>query len=275
MRRPHHTTSSRSPLRITLLMGIALTLLAACATVGDDGESSTDTTPATPDDVPDEGPGEDSPDEADIGATDEGQGATADTDEDGDAVENDAPSPEEGPSDPEAGDRPADDLELIEEQREEFLDARSTITSRGRIGSTIDRVAELESEYDATTTEDDRTQLTVPDHVLFDFDSAELRPEAGEALDDIIEVLEGHDDAPAEIRGHTDNIGSESYNQDLSERRAAAVVDYLVDGGIDGARLTASGAGFSEPVADNEHADGSDNPEGRAENRRVEVLIGG
>lgn len=208
--------------------------------------------------------GEDGPDEG----TEDGT-ATAD-----DGVADDG---DDGADD--AGERPASDLALAEQQREEFIEERagvSDLQSTGTIGSSTDRIGELESAYDATETEQQETQLTVPDNVLFDFDSDELRPEASDVLGEIAEVIEHYDGAAVEIRGHTDDIGSDAYNQDLSERRAEAVVRYLVDqAGVDAGRLTATGAGSSEPVADNANADGSDNPEGRAQNRRVEVTIDG
>lgn len=74
-------------------------------------------------------------------------------------------------------------------------------------------------------------------------------------------------DASFEVVGHTDNVGSDAYNQKLSEQRAEAVKGWLVSNGIDGARLSAKGEGESNPVADNGTA------EGRAQNRRVELRI--
>jgi outer membrane protein OmpA-like peptidoglycan-associated protein len=172
-----------------------------------------------------------------------------------------------------AGERPESDFELAEEQREEFLGA-SELQSTGTIGSTTDRIGDLESRYDATETDDAETQLTVPDNVLFDFDSDELRPEASEVLDEVAEVIDSYGDAAVEIVGHTDDIGAADYNQELSERRAASVVDHLVDeAGVDAGRLSSRGVGASEPIAPNANDDGSDDPDGRAANRRVEVNI--
>jgi OmpA-OmpF porin, OOP family len=75
------------------------------------------------------------------------------------------------------------------------------------------------------------------------------------------------------IEGHTDSIGSESYNQRLSERRALAVKHYLVSRGVAGDRLDTVGYGESRPVAPNKTPDGKDNPEGRAMNRRAELKV--
>lgn len=101
--------------------------------------------------------------------------------------------------------------------------------------------------------------------VNFDFDSAVIRPEAEAILETAAQVLKETPDVRVAIRGHTDSVGTDEYNQRLSERRANAVRDRLIALGIGAGRLTASGAGESEPVADNATADG------RAQNRRVEL----
>jgi OmpA-OmpF porin, OOP family len=75
-----------------------------------------------------------------------------------------------------------------------------------------------------------------------------------------------------QIESHTDNFGSDEYNQTLSEKRAQACADYLVEKGIDSGRLTTKGYGESQPVAPN-MVNGKDNPEGRAKNRRTEFKI--
>ena len=108
--------------------------------------------------------------------------------------------------------------------------------------------------------------------MLFDFDSTALKPDAsGDLVAEVIVLAEGR---PASIRGHTDSGGADAYNQDLSNRRALAVRDYLVQRhGIDAARLEAVGLGETQPLAPNENPDGSDNPGGREANRRVEVVL--
>lgn len=136
-------------------------------------------------------------------------------------------------------------------------------------------MGEILSELDTSSTPEG-TVITVPEVVLFDFDRAELKPEARATLADVAEVLAFYADAPVSVRGHTDSKGPDDYNQDLSERRAAAVVASLVDEhGVDPARLRAEGLGESQPVAPNERSDGSDDPEGRQQNRRVEILLEG
>lgn len=128
------------------------------------------------------------------------------------------------------------------------------------------RVAEILDDLEAVP-EPEGAVVEIPDTVLFDFDSAQLEPGASEVLDGVAEVLVLLEDAPAEVRGHTDAVGDDAYNQQLSEDRAAAVVTYLVEAGVDRAVLSSEGLGESEPVADN------DSESGRARNRRVEVVL--
>ncbi len=99
--------------------------------------------------------------------------------------------------------------------------------------------------------------------IRFDSGSATIRPESGSYLAQVVEMMDGHPGLRVEIQGHTDSDGSDASNQDLSERRAAAVRAYLVAAGIDGGRLTTVGFGESRPAASN------DTPEGMAANRRV------
>jgi len=99
--------------------------------------------------------------------------------------------------------------------------------------------------------------------VLFDFDKATLKPEAKEELDKACDILK-NDDLKIEVQGYTCDIGTGAYNQNLSERRANAVKDYLVEKGIDEGRLTAVGYGESNPAVSN------DSKENRMKNRRVE-----
>lgn len=97
----------------------------------------------------------------------------------------------------------------------------------------------------------------------FDIDSAIIKPQSYEGLDVAASLLKRVPTMRGVIEGHTDATGSERYNQALSERRAAAVSAYLIERGVDAARIPAKGMGESQPIADNETA------EGRAQNRRV------
>jgi outer membrane protein OmpA-like peptidoglycan-associated protein len=76
------------------------------------------------------------------------------------------------------------------------------------------------------------------------------------------------------IEGHTDSVGNDAYNQKLSERRAASVRQWFVRNGLGGVKFSSQGFGETKPVASNTRPDGSDDPEGRRKNRRVEIVIG-
>lgn len=103
--------------------------------------------------------------------------------------------------------------------------------------------------------------------ILFDFDKAGIKPESKPTLDEIAKLLTDKPDLRLDIVGHTDGQGTEAYNLDLSNQRAANVVAALVGTyGIDPTRLSSRGAGMSQPVASN------DTEDGRAKNRRVELV---
>ncbi len=101
--------------------------------------------------------------------------------------------------------------------------------------------------------------------LLFDFNKADIKPQYYKNLDQVITVLKQNPGMRIEIQGHTDNIGSATYNMKLSLKRAQAVANYLIAHGISANRLTVKGYGFTRPVAPN------DTPEGRALNRRVQL----
>jgi outer membrane protein OmpA-like peptidoglycan-associated protein len=117
------------------------------------------------------------------------------------------------------------------------------------------------------------TRLTVRNDVLFDFDKAELRPEAEEALRRVAEIIRQRRPRGVQIVGHTDAMGSDGYNQALSERRARSVEAWLAAHGDGLPPMQATGRGEAAPVAPNTTPEGRDNPEGRQQNRRVEVLL--
>ena len=131
-----------------------------------------------------------------------------------------------------------------------------------------DRVRALEAqlrEMEAQQTE--RGLLVTLGDVLFAFNKAELSAQAAPRLDKLANFLKQFPDRKLLIEGYTDSVGSDSYNQNLSDRRAQAVRDALVQRGVDSSRITARGYGKAHPVADNA------SPEGRAMNRRVEIVI--
>ena len=110
--------------------------------------------------------------------------------------------------------------------------------------------------------------------VLFDFDKADILPKAREALKQVAEVIREKGKGVVQIEGHTDSKGSDAYNQRLSERRANAVKDWLANKeGLKNVRFATRGFGAKKPVASNTKPDGSDDPDGRQKNRRVEIVV--
>lgn len=109
--------------------------------------------------------------------------------------------------------------------------------------------------------------VTILEGVNFEFDSARLRPDAVVILDEAASVLERRSDISVDVIGHTCSIGTEKYNQGLSERRAKSVYDYFIKKGIASDRLTTQGFGETKPAFSNATR------EGRAKNRRVELYV--
>jgi outer membrane protein OmpA-like peptidoglycan-associated protein len=115
-------------------------------------------------------------------------------------------------------------------------------------------------------------RLLVEADLFFDFDKATIRSDAEPALAAISGRV-GQTENPVVVEGHTDGKGADDYNQRLSEERAGAVKAYLVTHGTPAARVTTVGWGERKPVAPNERPDGSDDPEARQRNRRVEIVV--
>jgi outer membrane protein OmpA-like peptidoglycan-associated protein len=105
------------------------------------------------------------------------------------------------------------------------------------------------------------------DNVLFDFDKTAIKPDGAKILDRLVAFLKENPEKKADLEGHTDSVGTDKYNQGLSERRTASVMDYLTKRGIDASRISMKGFGETKPIADNKSA------EGRAKNRRVEIKV--
>lgn len=113
----------------------------------------------------------------------------------------------------------------------------------------------------------------VLDNVYYDFNSAALQPASYPALDRLALMLQQHPDLVIELSAHTDSKGSDELNEKLSAARAQSCVNYLISKGITPERLQAKGYAATRPVAPNKNPDGSDNPEGRARNRRTEFKV--
>jgi OOP family OmpA-OmpF porin len=105
------------------------------------------------------------------------------------------------------------------------------------------------------------------DNVLFDFDKTAVKPDGTKILDRLIVFLKENADKRVDLEGHTDSVGTDQYNQSLSEKRAVSVKDYLTKRGVAASRIATKGFGESKPIADNKTA------EGRAKNRRVEIKV--
>ena len=115
-------------------------------------------------------------------------------------------------------------------------------------------------------------EINLASDVLFDFDKADLKPEADAELQKAAEVIREKGKGLILITGHTDSKGSDAYNKKLSLARAEAVKQWFEKHGLHYDYQT-DGKGAAEPIAPNTREDGSDNPEGRAQNRRVEIVV--
>lgn len=147
------------------------------------------------------------------------------------------------------------ELERAKAQRQQ-LEARLTAATQSLAG-----MAQLQQEPD-------RIVMTLSGSVLFKHNSAQLLPIARERLREVATVLKEYESGnQIVIEGHTDSKGSDDYNRDLSEKRAQSVRDYLVSEGVSQSVVSAIGRGEDEPLASNDTA------EGRANNRRVEIVI--
>jgi outer membrane protein OmpA-like peptidoglycan-associated protein len=109
--------------------------------------------------------------------------------------------------------------------------------------------------------------LNVPADITFDFNRADVKGQFVPTLSDVANVLREYPQTTVDVYGHADSVGSDDYNQELSERRAMAVSSVMINGGVMGQRIIATGFGEQRPVASNESEDG------RRRNRRVEVLF--
>ena len=142
----------------------------------------------------------------------------------------------------------------------------------GAIGNYMDQQeAELRAQLQGTgvsvTRMGDRIVLNMPSNVTFATDQDQVIPPFYPTLDSVAIVLNKFNRTLIDVNGHTDSTGSLAHNQGLSERRAASVANYLASRGVDQRRMSTMGFGPSQPIASNA------TPDGRAQNRRVEVMI--
>ena len=170
--------------------------------------------------------------------------------------------------------------QLGAERERVLLEARTRQAERAQreadqayqqVRSVTSREAQLEQELaalQANARETERGLVLTLGDVLFGSGQATLTPGAMHRLQTLVTVLKAHPERQVTIEGYTDSVGSESYNLGLSQRRAEAVRDFLVQNGVDAARITARGYGAAAPIAPNT------TEAGRQQNRRVEVIIG-
>ncbi len=142
----------------------------------------------------------------------------------------------------------------------------------GLVGNYMDQQEELlRRELAGTgvsvTRRGDEIILNMPSNVTFDTDRSELRAQFFPVLNSVALVLQRYDRTLVDVEGHTDSTGSRAHNQDLSERRAMSVASYLTAQGVDRRRFSVRGLADREPIASNA------TPDGRAQNRRVEIYL--
>jgi outer membrane protein OmpA-like peptidoglycan-associated protein len=116
-------------------------------------------------------------------------------------------------------------------------------------------------------------KISLQGEILFDFDKSNLRPAAESTLAQVAKMIGSYAKAEVLIEGYTDAKGSDSYNAKLSDRRAVSVKNWFSKHGVAANSMQTHGWGAAKPVVPNKHPDGSDDPEGRQKNRRVEITI--
>jgi outer membrane protein OmpA-like peptidoglycan-associated protein len=162
--------------------------------------------------------------------------------------------------------------DAVERRQHALIGAGIGALAGGSVGYYMDKQeAELRAELEGTgvsvTRMGDNITLNMPGNVTFDTDSSALRLQFFGVLNSVGKVLTEYDKTVVEVAGHTDSTGSDSYNMQLSRRRANTVGEYLYTQGIMDQRIISVGMGEHHPIADNS------TPEGRQLNRRVEITL--
>ena len=157
-----------------------------------------------------------------------------------------------------------------------YLVKRQPYTMRGK-SVPLTSLKELETNITLDTIivldKLEKNKIFVLNNIYFDLDKSDIRVDAVPEMDKLVQLLKDNPEIKIEMGSHTDSIASNSYNIDLSQRRAQSTVSYLVKNGIAPERLVAKGYGEEKPVARNTNPDGTDNPDGRQRNRRTEFKI--
>lgn len=160
-----------------------------------------------------------------------------------------------------------------DDRRNAIIGAGIGALSGAAVGGYMDRQERAlrerlaQSDIQIQRTGEDTLLLTMPGDVTFDFNRTEVKPQFQQSLRDLASGLVDYPSTYVDVIGHTDSVGSDAYNQDLSVRRAQSVANVLIQRGVQPARLVTQGLGESQPVANNE------TDAGRATNRRVVILL--
>ncbi len=149
-------------------------------------------------------------------------------------------------------------------------------STTGKVEDLVFRVEYIGGAVQAIEIKESATQVRIDlaADVLFDFDKSDILPKARQTLAQAAQVIREKAKGQVRIEGYTDGKGSDTYNQALSERRADAVKSWFMNReGLRTVAFVTQGFGAKNPVAPNRNPDGSDNPQGRAKNRRVEIIV--
>jgi OmpA-OmpF porin, OOP family len=151
-------------------------------------------------------------------------------------------------------------------KKEDFLGTSGDVTTKEiTLSQTLNK--------NLTISKKPKEPIRIP-NIQYEFDKSDILESSKSAIDTtVFALMEANPELIVEIQSHTDNKGSDVYNEKLSQKRAESVVKYLVAKGVLAQRLKAKGYGESKPIAANENQDGSDNPDGRAQNRRTDFII--
>ena len=159
-----------------------------------------------------------------------------------------------------------------QDRTERIIGAGIGAVAGGAVGAYMDRQeAELRRQTAGTGVDvirqGDELLLRMPAGITFDFDSYAIKPQFRATLDEVARTLNAYPSTMIDVLGHTDSVGSDAYNQRLSEQRAQSVANYLTSRGVNPARIATRGYGETMPIADNA------TEAGRAANRRVEIKV--
>lgn len=158
------------------------------------------------------------------------------------------------------------------DRTEQIIGAGIGAIAGGAVGAYMDRQeAELRRQTAGTGVDvirqGDELLLRMPSGITFPFNRFDIQPQFQSTLNEVAQTLNAYPSTMIDVLGHTDSVGSDAYNQTLSERRAQSVADYLMARGVSRARIATRGYGESMPIADNA------TDAGRAANRRVEIKV--